>query len=51
MLRYPGPYTVDPSWYETRWLTERPSPRAAHLIRRARAVAQALARQLMALAF
>ena len=50
MLRYPGPYTVDPSWYETRWLTQRPPSRAADLTRRALAVARTVARRVMALA-
>jgi hypothetical protein len=51
MLRYPGPYTVDPSWYERWWLRERPPSERVALSRRARAVAESVTRYLVSLAF
>ena len=51
MLRYPGPYTVDPTWYARWWLSERPPSERMTLSRRARAVAERLSRYLAALAF
>jgi hypothetical protein len=38
------PLHVDPTWYESTWLTDRAPSRAARIIQRARVVARGMAR-------